>query len=617
MNLASIDIAIIALYLIATLAVGVWISKLASRNIQGYFLGGNKLPWYYLGLSNASGMFDISGTMWLVYLLFIYGLKSVFIPWVWPTFNQIFLMIFLSLWLRRSGVMTGAEWILFRFGHGKGAKLSHLIVVFFALCSVLGFLAYGFVGIGKFAAVFLPWELASDPHTNEIYYGLIFTFITTIYVVKGGMFSVVITEVIQFVVMTVASVAIGIIAMSQVSPAMLQAVVPEGWTSLQFGWLLDIDWGAQLEAANTKITEDGYSLFSIFIMLVLFKGILVSMAGPAPNYDMQRILSARSPVEAAKMSWIVNVVLIFPRYMMITGLAVLALVFFMDELRAMGPNADFEQILPFALNNYVPTGLLGLVIAGLLASFMSTFAATTNAAPAYLVNDIYKKYIKPDADDKTYVMASYVVSIAFVVIGTCIGLFVPSLNDVILWLVSALWGGYTAANVFKWYWWRFNGYGYFYGMLSGIATAIPMIFIDINPLYGFPILFAISVFGCLLGCLLTAPDDMKVLQNFYLKTRPWGFWGPVQQSLKEEGVEFEANKNFASDMLNVVVGIVWHTSMTAAAVYMVIQDWTSFGYCLMLVAVTSAILKFNWWDKLEDQPSLPVTTPNLEKASAN
>lgn len=96
-----------------------------------------------LSLSNASGMFDISGTMWMVYLLFVYGLKSIWIPWLWPVFNQIFLMVYLSIWLRRSGVMTGAEWITFRFGTGRGAQLAHLIVVLFAIFNVIGFLAYG------------------------------------------------------------------------------------------------------------------------------------------------------------------------------------------------------------------------------------------------------------------------------------------------------------------------------------------------------------------------------------------------------------------------------------------------------------------------------------------
>jgi SSS family solute:Na+ symporter len=602
MNLSTLDLLIIGLYIAMTLFIGFWISKKAGQNIKGYFLGGNELKWYYLGLSNASGMFDISGTMWMVYLLFIYGLKSLYIPWLWPAFNQIFMMVFLSIWLRRSGVMTGAEWIRFRFGDSKGAQLSHIIVVVFALVNVLGFLAYSFIGAGKFSAGFMPWQLATDPHTNEIYYGLILTFITTLYVVKGGMYSVVITEVVQFVIMTIACVAIGIIAMQQVSPVMLAAAVPQGWDQLSFGWELSLDWSNILASANDKILEDGYSMFSIFLMMVLFKGILQSMAGPAPNYDMQRVLSARTPVEAAKMSWIVNLVLLFPRYMMITGLAILALVFFAGELDAMGPDVDFEQILPFALANYIPSGLLGLVLAGLLATFMSTFAATTNAAPAYVVNDIYKRYINPNANDKTYVYLSYVVSVVFVIIGTAIGLFIPTLNGLILWIVSALYGGYTAANALKWYWWRFNGFGYFAGMLTGIVFAIPLMFSDFSPLNAFPFLFAACLAACVIVSLLTEADDMQVLKNFYIKTRPWGFWGPVLEEFRKEYPDIQPNIDFVRDMSNVVVGIVWHSGLIAAPIFLVIKQFESMTIALGVVILTSIFLKVNWWNKLKNYP---------------
>ena len=140
--------------------MGYWVSQRASRDIRSYFLGGNVMPWYVLGVSDASGMFDIAGTMWLVYIMFVYGLKSIWIPWVWPVFNQVFLMVYLSSWLRRSNAMTGAEWIETRFGKGRGAQLSHLIVVIFALVSVVGFLSYAFKGIGKFATDFLPWHLS-------------------------------------------------------------------------------------------------------------------------------------------------------------------------------------------------------------------------------------------------------------------------------------------------------------------------------------------------------------------------------------------------------------------------------------------------------------------------
>lgn len=617
MTLSTLDLLIIAIYFVAVVVLGIAVSKAAKSSAKGYFLGGNKISWPFLGLSNASGMFDISGTMWMVYLLFIYGLKSVYIPWLWPSFNQIFLMVFLSIWLRRSGVMTGAEWINFRFGNSTGATLSHFVVVIFALLSVLGFLAYGFIGIGKFAAVFLPWQLHPDARMNEICYGLVLTFLTALYVIKGGMVSVVFTEVLQFLIMTVACIAIGIIAMQSVSPAMLDKVTPDGWDSLTFGWYLSLDWSSILSEANHRIVEDGWSMFSVFIMLVLFKGLLQSLAGPAPNFDMQRVLAAKSPTDAAKMSGIVSVVLLFPRYMMITGLTILALVYFMPTLQSLGTEVDFEQILPFALANFVPSGLLGLIIAGLLATFMSTFAATTNAAPAYVVNDIYKRYINGNASETHYVKLSYLVSALFIVFGTLIGLFVPSLNTIVMWLVSALYGGYTASNLLKWYWWRFNGLGYFAGMVTGIVVAMPMMFTDVSPLYSFPFLFAACLLSCIITSLLTAPDDIETLKAFYLKTRPWGIWQPVLKAIQKDSPEIQPNKNFTQDAINLIVGIVWHTSLTAAPIFMVIQHWPEFFVAMTVVLLSSIHLKLFWWNKLSDYPETSATIPPQENVTTN
>jgi Na+/proline symporter len=553
-------------------------------------------------------MFDISGTMLLVYWMFIYGLKSVWIPWLWPTFNQIFLMVYLSAWLRRSNVMTGAEWIKTRFGTGRGAQLSHLIVVVYAFVSIIGFFTYGFKGIGKFAAEFMPWHLSPNV------YALILIAITAIYVIKGGMISVVITEVIQFCILSIASFAVGIIAMMKVAPDTLRKVVPAGWDNMFFGWHLNLDWSTLLPSASGKIAQDGYGLFGFFVMMLLFKGVLVSAAGPAPNYDMQRVLSAKSPREASMMSAWVNIVLTFPRYFLIIGLTVLAAAFFSDNIRAMGPNMDFELVLPMALGRFVPVGLLGFLIAGLLAAFMSNFASTVNAAPPYFVNDIYKRFINPNAQPRTYVRLSYVASFAVVVIGVLIGWNVTSVNSVVLWIVSGLWGGYTASNVLKWYWWRFNGYGYFWGMVTGISSAllIPTILnhaMDVPGFLGrhpvnldvsiiFPLVLVLSVIGCLLGTLLTKPEDDKVLKDFYRRVRPWGFWGPVLKKVLAEDPGFQRNRDFWRDMFNIVIGIAWQISLVALPLYIVIQQYQRAALTLAVTLGTSAILKRTWFDHL-------------------
>ncbi|MDZ7316711.1 MAG: Na+:solute symporter [candidate division KSB1 bacterium] len=607
MHLHAIDLGIIALYLAATIFIGFYISKRASRGLDSYFLGDRGMPWYILGVSNASGMFDITGTMWLVYILFVYGLKSVFLPWVWPVFNQIFLMVYLSAWLRRSNVMTGAEWITLRFGKGKGATLSHLSVVAFALISVVGFLAYDFKGIGKFATQFLPWDLTNviPGISSANMYAFIFMGITALYVISGGMFSVVFTEVLQFLIMTVASIAVGVIAMAKVSPQMLERVLPAGWKNIFFGMHLDLDWTGILNSANSKIASDGYSLFGFVFMMLIFKGFLVSMAGPAPNYDMQRILATRSPKEASMMSWFVNIVLFIPRYMMIAGVTVLALGYFLPELRAMGENVDFEMVLPYAVSRFIPIGLLGLLLAGLISAFMSTFAATVNAAPAYIVNDIYKRYINPTADDKRLVFLSKAASLAVVVVGMGFGLIVESINSVTLMIVNALWGGYAAANVLKWYWWRFNGYGYFWGMVSGILTAAIFYAFDpnmapIKSLSIFPAILAVSMFFCVIASLLSKPDPDEVLKEFYRRVRPWGFWKPIHDKVVAEHPEFKKNTNFGRDWVNIFVGIIWQTSLVAFPIFLIIREWSSLIITILVIALTSFALKKNWYDKLEE-----------------
>jgi len=611
MHLHVIDIVIIVAYLLSTVLIGYWVSNRASQSMQNYFLGGNTMPWYMLGISNASGMFDISGTMLLVSWMFVYGLKSVWIPWLWPTFNQIFLMVYLSAWLRRSNVMTGAEWIKTRFGTGRGAQLSHIIVVVYAFVSIIGFFTYAFKGIGKFAQTYLPWHLSA----NE--YALILIAITAIYVIKGGMISVVITEVVQFFILSVASFAVGIIAMSKVAPDMLHRVVPAGWDNIFFGWHLGLDWSTILPAATQKIAEDRYELFGFFVMMLLFKGIPISAAGPAPNYDMQRVLSAKDPREASMMSAWVNIVLTPPRYFLIMGLTVLAAAFFGPDLRAMGTHMDFELVLPMALARFVPVGLLGFLIAGLLAAFMSNFAATVNAAPPYFVNDIYKRYINPNASPKTYVRLSYLASFSVIVIGVLFGWNVTSVNEVVVWIVSGLWGGYTASNVLKWYWWRFNGWGYFWGMLTGIGSAllapkiVPMLpfvqnllahfNINMEVVVIFPMVVGISLIGCLLGTLLTEAEDDAVLMDFYRRVRPWGFWGPVLRKVLAEDPSFKRNKDFFRDMFNIAVGIVWQVSLVALPLYIVIREWDRVAMAAGTIAVTSLILKFTWFDHLTER----------------
>ncbi|OYW20412.1 MAG: sodium:solute symporter [Sphingobacteriales bacterium 12-47-4] len=609
MHLTWIDISIIVAYLITMLMLGWFLRRKARENKESYLMGGKKLPWYMLGLSDASDMFDISGTMWMVALCFVYGVKSIWIPWLWPVFNQVFNMMYLSKWLRRSNANTGAEWLATRFGAiGRGVKGSHSIVVAFALIGCLGFLAYGFIGLGKFIEIFVPWDLVKDyipfsvsPQYVPHFYGIIFTLFAMFYSILGGMHSIVLGDLIKYAIMTVGCIAIAVIAMIHLDGQSLN--VPKGWSDPFFGWNLGLDWGGIVDSANQKIKDDGYDLFGLLFMMMLFKGVFAAGAGPAPNYDMQKILSTRSPKEASKMTGFVSIVLLPVRYAMVIGLTVLGLLYFNQLNLSNGSGGvDFERILPGAINNFLPVGILGLVLTGLLGAFMGTFSGTLNAAQAYIVNDIYLKHINPTASTRSVIRMNYIVGVVVVAIGVVLGFFAKDVNSILQWIVSALYGGYIAANVLKWYWWRFNANGFYWGMLTGIAGALVFsrLFTGIEFLYYFPLLFLLSVIGSIAGTFMAPPTDMETLKKFYSTVRPWGFWKPVHDQVVLEQPGFEPNRRFKLDMFNVVLGIIAQLCMTILPMYIVLSMHLPLVVTVIILLIIILILKKTWWDKLED-----------------
>ncbi len=617
MKLKLPDILIVLLYLISMVVIGWVLRKKARQNKESYLMGGKSLPWYLLGLSDASDMFDISGTMWMVSLCFVYGMKSIWIPWLWPVFNQVFMMMFLSKWLRRSNATTGAEWLATRFGNsGIGVKGSHNVVVAFALLSCLGFLAYGFVGLGKFIEIFVPWNNVKDyvpftvaPRFVAHFYGIVFTLFAMFYSILGGMHSIVLGDFIKYIIMTIACISVALIAVMHLNGHSL--MVPRGWKSPFFSWNLKLDWTNIVADANRKIASDGYSVFGFFFMMMLFKGVFASLAGPAPNYDMQKVLSTRSPKEASKMSGFVSIILLPVRYSLIIGLTVLALLYY-NQMNLQGADGtDFERILPAAINGFLPTGVLGLVLTGLLGAFMGTFSGTLNAAQAYIVNDIYLKYVNPTASTRKIISMNYLVGLVVVAVGIFFGFLAKDVNEILQWIVGGLYGGYVAANVLKWYWWRFNANGFFWGMAAGVIGALCMPYVidwahsagyitQTLPLFWWPVLFVLSVAACFIGTYAALPTNHETLVEFYRHVKPWGFWEPIRKDVMARDPLFEPNKRFKLDMFNVFLGIIGQLCLTILPMYLVLWLKVPLLITAAILALIIVILKKTWWNKLEN-----------------
>ncbi len=608
MHLNFVDTSIILSYIVLTFLIGFWISKKASKGIQSYFLGDNTLKWWMLGFSNSSGMFDVSGAAWMVSMVFIYGVNVYWQQWAWPVWNQVFLMMFLSVWLRRSNVVTGAEWINYRFGKDRGAEASHIITVVFAVMVAVAFIAYMTVGVGIFAAAILPWDLSTTIFgiavSNEQSYAALIILLTTIYSVKGGMYSVVATEIVQYIIMVASCIAITYLAFHLVKGDTISNYFPAGWDELKVKLKVDLDWNAKWPAINKVIDDSGFRAFGLVFGMMAFKGVWASLAGPLPSYDMQRILSTKSPKEAVKMNAFTMIVLYIPLYLLVASILVLGIHYFsiveMSKEGAPNLGALLGKVIA-----QLPTGVKGLIMAGMLAAFMSTFSAFVNSGPAYVVNDIYKKYINPIASDKQYIRMSYYASLGIVLVGLFIGLFVKNVEFMFDIITGGLYAGFVVPNVLKWVWWRLNGWGYFAGMLMGTISALFFIF-SWKELSGgqhlvmsFPYSLILSLLAAVGFSLLTKKQDDASLQHFCQSTNPWGFWKPIQQQVAQKDKSYKANKNFALDMFNVLIGIVWQMCLIVMPIYFVIRQYQKATFLLLLCIALSIVLKFTWYNKLK------------------
>jgi solute:Na+ symporter, SSS family len=611
MSLHIVDISIIIGYVILVLLAGFYASSKANQSMESYFVGNKEMKWYMLGLSNSSGMFDINAVSWRLAMLIIYGVQSVWIPWVWPIWNQVFVMIFLSTWLRRSEALTGAEWMRLRFGDGLGGKLSHLIVVVFAVIEVMLSIGMFFTGIGGLLAELLP-SISLIGLSSEFSYATIICVLTMLYSIKGGIHSIVATEVLQFFIMIVCCVLVLYLGMTTVEAEKVAQFLPHGWLDFWPQKEIAYTWPVSYEIIESETVNNGFKMIAGMVGLMLVKGMIASLAGPVPGFDMQRSLSSQSPKDAAKMSGFTILVLFIPLYMMIGGFALMAIEAIPTSLNGL---SKVEQIFNVIVKQ-LPVGLKGIILVSLLSAFMSTFSAFVNVGPAYLINDIYKRYFVPSASTQHYITAGRLASVIIVVIGIIVGTLFSSLNEIILFITGAFYGGYAAPNALKWVWSRFNGYGYFAGMLAGMFSAmvggkvVKYLVQDIPSLaamadtqaltlMSFVFIFIVSIVTCIVVTLLTPPVETATTEHFYRKTRPWGFWKSVYQKMQKTE-KIKPNSNFKRDAFNVIIGIVWQMSMVVLPLFVAFRQWSNAGIALATLFIGSIILKFNWYDQLEE-----------------
>ena len=641
--LTMLDYLVIAVYFLVLLGIGWYLKKQASKSIEHYFLGGKNLPWWALGVSGMAAWLDMTGTMLIVSFLYLLGPRGLYIELRGGVgLVLVFLMIWVGKWHRRSGVMTGAEWMIFRFGKDKWGTFARLSQVFAQLIFAVGMLAYAIKGIGIFLSMFLPFT----PLTCS----LIIIGITTIYTLQAGFYGVVVTDIFQSVCIIAGVFFVVVLAMNKISGVDLATVAESvtgnsQWTTTALQWKTEMPPG-----------YENYSLLALVACFYLFKTIIQGAGMPGDS----KYFGAKNSRECGLLSMMCGITLMI-RWPLMIGFAILGIFLVQDMFpdqsimieasalikshignidvqhwtgalsKIINNPADYptelinglqglfgdtwamklnllsyegtvnpERILPAVLLFEIPPILRGLILVALLAAAMSTISIAVNMTTAFLIRDLYQAYIRPKAHNKELIYTSYAITVFLVLAGIIMAYSTVNINDIWGWLMMGLAGGMIIPLGLRFYWWRFNGGGFAIGTFVGIIAAVlQRIFLQGIPEWQqFALTVTVGLIGSILGTYLTAPTDQDTLDTFYRKTRPFGFWKPLKGVLSPE-MYTAMLKEHKNDLIALPFAIVWQISLFLLPMQLMIKAFTDFGVTLVLFLIACAGMYKFWYLNLD------------------
>jgi Na+/proline symporter len=579
--MTGIDYAVVLLYIVLTVWIGVAYARRSSTNLRSYFLGGNEIPWWALAASGAASAFDISGTMWMVAMVAALGMRSFWVFCTFAVFNCAFLMAYMAPWIRRTKVLTATELIHSRFGAHSGGRVARLASAIMATLFQGFAMGYAFVGIGKFAAEYIPLPA-------NVCAILIMT-VTTVYSMIGGFKGVIATDVFQAVLMSLCGLLVGGAAFFIIDPSKLRAL----------GFVTSLLPVSKLEGLPPSLTGSGFDLFGIMTVFWVLNGLFHSMAGAGGSYGEQRFLATRNVADAAKAGFAWGLMMI-PRFALVAGIVFIVL------SGSMGVT-DPEKILPVALREsaLIPSGVRGFLMAALLAAFMSTLSGTLNAGASIIVRDIVEVF-RPGLSQKALVRAGHLATLGLLVFGTVAGMNTDSINSIWIWMQLGLAASMLLPNVLRWHWWRMNGWGYAAGTLLACVLSLavffwkhipPLVAIHPEPVpYVYtPFVYAVSLIGAIIVSLATRPVDAATLDEFYRRVRPRGCWGKVKNRVGPLPPLSGADSGATRILVNVLLGGAAIMS-TYFGVFYLIGHWFAYaGICAAVAVISSAALYFTWY----------------------
>lgn len=646
--LNSIDYTVIIVYFAILIGLGIYLQKKASQSLEDYFLGGRNLPWWALGLSGMASWLDITGTMIITSFLFLMGPRGLFIEFRGgAVLIAAVIMLWAGKWHRRSGCITGAEWMHFRFGSGWGGNFARLAMAVAQIIFTIGMVTYMIRGVSLFLSMFLP--------LTPFWCAVIMIGVATIYTMASGFYGVVYTDVFQSGIILIAVLSISIMAALKVPDAESISNIAQEITSNK-------NWASSVPSMQTSMPKgyEAYESLFMFAVFYLFRNVFGGFGeGAEPKY-----FGARSDKECGTLTFLTVWTIMF-RWPMMIGFAILGIFLvkdlfpdqsvltetsvmikehvgnvtpgawadvignimnhpenysqdFIDKLHNMlGENwrtklhlvsyhgtVNAERILPAVLLFKIPMGLRGALLVALIAASMSTFDTMVNLGAGFFTRDIYQRYLRPAAKNKELILITYTFILATVVISFVGYYSVDNINDIWGWVMMGLGGGMLIPKVLRFYWWRYNGAGFAIGMFCGAFGAVlQRLFIpEMDERLQFIIMVLLGLAGSIVGTYMFPPTDKKTLTRFYRITKPFGFWGPLVHTLAKDEQK-EMFKEHKQDLSALPFALGWQITLFLLPMQIIIHAWKSVLVTGTIFAISLTGLYVIWLRNLNKRKS--------------
>lgn len=565
----------VGLYFLFMLVVGLYFMRRASRSMEDYFVSGRNMPWWIIALSAVATYTDAGLAPAVTMLTYQGGLLGNAVWWIpYVIWMPIGAVLWSKYW-RRLGTVTSAELLGVRYG-GKFAHYYRGVYALFMSIFIVVLMGYVSGWLGAALGPILGWE----PITLILFSAIV----TAIYTVASGLSGVAYTDAYQFGIFLVGNIIL--------VPIVLFAV---GGMDNVYQTIETVRGAGAESFFSVSLPAPGLDELTIFAFVVQGLFFAASPTG-GEGFTAQRFMAARNEFHAQVGQLFNTLLTLIVRVVPFIFLGVIA-----AAIYPPGSVAEPGEIWAKMVNSYAPVGLLGLLVAGIFAAYMSTISTQMNWGASYIVNDFYKPFVKPEESEKHYVMIGRVGSVLIFALSLLVAYyFVEGLRAWFLFINSVVFAFILPLSWLRFFWWRLN----IYGEAAALVIGLPLSYIVWFPLgfsddkvhafwEGFLLLFGLGVVTIIVVSLLTPAEKIETLREFYRRCRPPGFWKPVVDDLGAEERQRIKDETLR-DVIDCFLGVAFCASAILAVISPFGKHWYVFFGALLVCIVSGGLFIGRW-----------------------